>query len=366
MSLETRAWVQREADADPRLESLRLDDPRPDEVVVRIVATGVCHTDLMGPALGWLPAVYGHEGAGIVERVGARVAKVRPGDRVALTFGSCGTCANCHEGHPSHCANSGPLQFGGARLDGSATFLAAPGTPPVRGAFFQQSSFATFALATERNVVRVPDEFPLELAGPLGCGIQTGAGAVLNTLAVPAGARFAVFGVGSVGLSAVMAAKLAGCLQVVAVDVDPARLALARELGATHALDAREGGVVERIVALTRGGATHSLETAGAEDSFRAAIECLAKRGVCGLATVPHHGRPFAYSPLPILMGRTVVGVLEGSSVPDTFIPRLMELQLAGRLPYERLVRWYGFDDLPRALEDARTGRAIKPIVRIA
>ena len=365
MSLETRAWVQRSADGDPRLETLRLDAPRPDELVVRVVAAGVCHTDLMGPALGWLPAVYGHEGAGIVESVGARVTKVRPGDRVALTFGSCGTCANCHEGHPSHCANSAQLQFGGGRLDGSGTFLAAPGEPAVRGAFFQQSSFATHALATERNVVRVPDEFPLELAGPLGCGIQTGAGAVLNTLAVPAGARLAVFGVGSVGLSAVMAGRLSGCLQVIAVAVNPARLELARELGATHALDAREGGVVERIVGLTRGGATHSVETAGAQDTFRAAIECLRKRGVCGLATVPDLGRPFEYSPLPILMGRTVIGVLEGSSVPDTFIPRLMELQLAGRLPYERLVGWYGFDELPRALDDARSGRTIKPIVRI-
>jgi aryl-alcohol dehydrogenase len=359
------AWVQHRAGEPPRLEPLTLDEPRPDEVLVRIVAAGVCHTDLFAPLRFALPAVFGHEGAGIVERVGAAVARVRPGDRVALTFGSCGSCRNCRKGAPAYCMDGHRLQFGGARADGSATLVDATGGA-VHGAFFQQSSFATHALATERNVVRTPEALPLQLAAPLGCGIQTGAGAVLNTLACPPGSSLAVFGAGSVGLSAVMAARLAGCNPIVAVDILPARLALARELGATHELDARDGAVVERILGATGGGADFSIETAGAEQTFRDAIDCLARLGTCGLCTVPNLGEPFPFAPLSILKGRTVTGVLEGSSVPEEFIPRLASLQLARALPYERLVTCYDFTDLPRALADAEAGRAIKPVLRLA
>lgn len=363
--MRIEAWVQRSAGEPPRLEALTLDEPRPDEVLVRIVAAGVCHTDLFAPSRFALPAVFGHEGAGVVERVGAAVTRVRPGDRVALTFGFCGQCRNCRKGAPAYCVEGHRLQFGGARADGSGTLVDAAGAP-VHGAFFQQSSFATHALATERNVVRVPDALPFELAAPLGCGIQTGAGAVLNTLACPAGSSLAVFGVGAVGLSAVMAARLAGCGPIIAVDVRPTRLALARELGATHALNARDGAVVERILAATGGGADFSIETAGAEQTFRDAIECLARLGVCGLCTVPNLGEPFPFSPVSILKGRTVTGVLEGSSVPEEFIPRLAALQLAGELPYERLVTCYDFAALPQALADAEAGRAIKPVLRLA
>ncbi len=362
--MRIEAWVQRRAGEPPMLESLTLDEPRPDEVVVRIAAAGVCHTDLFAPLRFALPAVFGHEGAGIVERVGEAVTRLAVGDRVALTFGSCGACRTCRKGAPAYCVDGHRLQFGGTRADGSATLADAAGRT-IHGAFFQQSSFATHVLATARNAVRIPDALPLELAAPLGCGIQTGAGAVLNTLACPPGSSLAVFGTGSVGLSAVMAARLAGCDPLIAVDVLPARLALARELGATHALDAGEGGVVARILELTGGGADFSIETAGAEQSFRDAIDCLARLGTCGLCTVPNLGDPFPFAPLSILKGRTVTGVLEGSSVPEAFIPRLAALQLEGRLPYERLVSLYDFVDLPRALADAEAGRAIKPVLRL-
>ena len=361
--MRIRAWVHRHADAPPGLETLELDEPRPDELRVRLAACGVCHTDLFAPLRFGLPAVFGHEGAGLVEAVGGQVTKFRPGDRVALTFGSCGHCANCTAGAPAYCMHGHELQFEGARGDGSPTLRAGEST--VRGAFFQQSSFATHALATERNAVRIPDELPLALAGPLGCGVQTGAGAVLNTLRCRPGSSLVVFGAGSVGLSAIMAARLAGCAQVIAVDILPTRLALALELGATQALDASEGSVAERIRALTGGGAHYSIETAGAEQSFRDAIDCLARLGVCGLCTVPKLGAPIEFAPLAILKGRTVTGVLEGSSVPDEFIPRLARLFLAGQLPYDRLVRFYDFADLPRALDDAARGRVIKPVIRM-
>lgn len=359
--MKIQAWVRRSADRQPRIETLELDTPRTDEVLVRLVACGVCHTDLFAPLRFALPAVFGHEGAGVVEAVGSAVTRFRPGDRVVLTFGSCGRCANCSHGAPAYCAHGHELQFGGSRGDGSGTYVGSDAA--VRGAFFQQSSFATYALATERNTVHIPDELPLELAAPLGCGIQTGAGAVLNTLACRPGSSLAVFGAGSVGLSAIMAAQLAGCAQVVAVDILPGRLSLAQDLGATHVVDAREGNVVERIRELTGGGANYSIETAGAEQTFRDAIDCLARLGVCGLCTVPKLGEPIEFSPLAILKGRTVTGVLEGSSVPDEFIPRLARLHLEGKLPYDRLVRFYDFADLPRALDDVQHARAIKAVV---
>lgn len=361
--MRIRAWVHREAGLPPQLETLTLDEPRPDEVVVRLEASGVCHTDLIAPQRCALPAVFGHEGAGVVERIGAAVRQIRPGDRVVLTFGSCGSCRNCATGAPAYCMDGHELQFGGARADGTVTLAAADGA--VHGAFFQQSSFATHALATERNAVRVPDGLPLVLAAPLGCGVQTGAGAVFNTLACPPGSSLVVFGVGTVGLSAVMAARLARCEPVIAVDLRPERLELALELGATHGLVARSADLVEEIRDLTDGGARFSVETAGAEQSFRDAIDCLARLGTCGLCTVPHLGEPIEFRPLSILKGRTVTGVLEGSSVPEEFIPRLARLFLDGELPYDRLVSRYDFAELPRALADAAEGRSIKPVIAL-
>lgn len=360
----TRAWVHRRADAPPTLETLQLEIPRDDEILVRLVATGVCHTDLIAPRFARLPAVFGHEGAGLVEAVGAGVQGLRTGDRVALSFGSCGQCRNCRRDQPFQCASSSELNFMGQRGDGSTPLFDANGL--VRGAFFQQSSFATHAIATARNAVRVPDEFPLELAGPLGCGIQTGVGAVLNTLDVERGESLAVFGAGSVGLSAIMGGVLRDCAPLIAVDLRPERLALARELGATHVIDAREGDVAERIRALTGGGVYYSIETTAQLQPFRDAIACLARGGVCGLCAVPDYGKPFEFSPAPILSGRALKGVLEGSSDPQRFIPELMRLHQAGRLPYDRLVRWYDFEQLPHALEDAAAGLAIKPVLRMA
>jgi aryl-alcohol dehydrogenase len=357
------AWVHRGPGDTPRREPLQLGVLRPDELRVRLAACGVCHTDLFAPRLVPLPAVLGHEGAGVVEEVGSRVATLRPGDRVVLTFGSCGECVNCRDGAPAYCLRGHELQFGGQRADGSGTFSGA--SAGIHGAFFQQSSFATHAIATERNAVRIPDALTFERAAPLGCGVQTGAGAVLNTLACREGSSLAVFGAGSVGLSAVMAARLAGCARVIAVDVLPQRLALARELGATCTLDAREGDVASRIVSITGGGVHYSIETAGTEGSFRDAIDCLLRRGVCGLCTVPRLGEPIEFRPLSILKGRTVTGVLEGSSVPHEFIPRLARLHLEGRLPYDRLITGYDFADLPRALDDAAQGKVVKAVLRM-
>jgi aryl-alcohol dehydrogenase len=359
--MQIEAWVQRNPDGDPTLEALTLDEPRDDEVLVRIGAVGVCHTDLFAPKAFGLPAVFGHEGAGVVERVGSVVTKVKPGDRVVLTFASCGLCPACSGNAPAYCVDSEHLQFGGSRRDHTPTLHDARG--PIRGAFFQQSSFASHALATERNVVPIPDDLAFDLAAPLGCGVQTGVGTVLNALRPRAGESLTVFGAGTVGLSAIMAASLAGCDPLVAVDLVPERLELAREFGATHVLDGHERRLVEKLLEITQGGARYTIETAGALDSFDAAIGATDRRGICALLTVPNLGKPIPFAPLPILMGRTLTGVVEGNSIPDEFIPRLIKLRRAGKLPYARLISRYGFEDLPRALADARAHRVIKPVL---
>lgn len=361
--MQTEAWVHRDKDSPPQLERITLGAPAPNEVVVRIAAVGVCHTDLFAPVVFGLPAVFGHEGAGVVQRVGNAVTKVVPGDRVVLTFGSCGQCPACMGSSPAYCTDSHHLQFGGTREDGTVTMGSDQGA--VAGSFFQQSSFARHALATERNVVKIPDDFPFDLAAPLGCGIQTGAGTVLNALQPRRGESLVVFGAGAVGLVAVMAARIAGCNPLIAVDVLPERLALAAELGATEVLNAASDDVVARIVELTGGGARYTIECAGAVQSFESAIAATHRRGICALLTVPKLGQPFPFAPMPILQGRTLTGVIEGNSIPDQFIPRLIELQRSGQLPYERLLSRYSFADLPMALADAAAHRAIKPVVLI-
>ena len=216
-----------------KIERLVMEGPRDNEVLVRLVASGICHTDIdfcEGGAPG--AVVLGHEGSGVVERVGRTVKGVKPGDHVVLSYQSCGHCPPCRSGRPADCRHFWEANFGFARLDGSNA-LAGNG---VRGHFFGQSSFATHTLATMRNLVKVSKTPPLELLAPLGCGLQTGAGTVMNSLAVRAGSSIALFGTGAVGLAAVMAARIVGAKTIIAVDINPKRLALSRELGATHRL----------------------------------------------------------------------------------------------------------------------------------
>lgn len=365
MSRTVSAAVLRAPSADFVIEEVSLDAPRADEVLVRLVATGICHTDLAFRGIVPLPAVLGHEGAGIVEAVGAHVTKTKPGDHVVLTFGSCGACRGCVSGRPHLCEDNLKLQFACQRADGSPTMT--QNGDAVGGAFFQQSSFASHALATERNTVVVPDEAPLEILGPLGCGIQTGAGAVLNSFDMRAGASFAVFGAGAVGLSAVMAAVLAGAGPIIATDINAERLALALELGATHTIDAATGDVAGQIQTITGGGADFALETSSDEQAFHDLLECLALGGTCGVVATPRRGQPFPFSSRNLLVrAPTVMGILQGSSVPELFIPRLVELQRSGRFPIERLVTFYEFADINVAVADAEAGRAIKPILRIS
>lgn len=365
--MRIKAAVVSQPCGDFAIEPLELSDPNEDEVLVRIVAAGICHTDLgardMHLPIPPPPSVFGHEGAGVVERVGARVTKVRAGDHVALTWNSCGVCSACKAGKVLYCLDFFRYNFHGARPDGTMTLH--KGDQPVHGCFFSQSSFADFALADERNVVKVRQDIPLEILAPLGCGIMTGAGAVVNSLQPAPGASIAVFGVGPVGMSAVLAAVVCGCTTIIAVDISADRLNMAKELGATHTVNAAEEDPVEAILDITGGGAEFSLECVGKPQVLRQAVDVLPRLGVCGLLGVVPPGTEVVLNMDLIMNGRTVKGILGGDAIPDLFIPKLIELYARGRFPFDRLITFYPFDDINRAVEDMEKGRVIKPVLRL-
>jgi aryl-alcohol dehydrogenase len=351
------------------LEQLELGELRADEILVRVAAAGICHTDLIVRDQWYpvpLPAVLGHEGAGVVERIGSAVTQLAPGDRVGLTFHSCGHCRTCAAGRPSYCHEFFAHNFGAARpADGSSVL--SRGRGPVHAHFFGQSSFATHAVAHERNAVKLPDAIALDVAAPFGCGIQTGAGAVLNVLRPPVGASLAVFGTGAVGLAAIAAGAVAGCATIIGVDVRPERLELAREFGATDVVDASTRDPVEAIIELTAGGATCSLEATGIPQALRQAVECTAPTGVCGVVGAPAFGTEVALDVNEILVqGRTIRGIVEGDSVPSVFLPMLVELWERGRFPVDRMMAFYDFDRIEEAVRDAESGSVVKPVLRMA
>ncbi|MFN2628214.1 MAG: NAD(P)-dependent alcohol dehydrogenase [Gaiellaceae bacterium] len=351
------------------LQELELGELREDEVLVKVAASGICHTDLICRDQWYpvpLPAVLGHEGAGVVEAVGSSVTRVAPGDRVAMSYDSCGHCPTCARSLSAYCHAFFEHNFGASRPADGSSALSRDGRR-IHAHFFGQSSFASHSVARERNIVGLADGIPLDVVAPFGCGIQTGAGAVLNVLRPPPGSSVAIFGAGAVGLSAVMAAKIAGCTPIVAVDLREARLALAQELGATDLLDAREDDPVEAIPGLTGGGADFSLEATGAPGALRASVDCLAPTGVCGIVGAPAFGTEVSLDVNTMLIGgRVVRGIVEGESVPSQFLPRLVEFWRRGTFPVERMIKYYDFDQIDRAAHDAETGMTIKPVLRMS
>lgn len=365
--MQITAAVVRSRSGPFGLETLEIEKPRAGEVLVRVVATGVCHTDMVMRDQDLptpQPVVLGHEGAGVVERVGPGVTKVAPGDHVVMTFNSCGGCPSCRDHAPSYCHEFFPRNFVGVRADGSSGL--SKGGEAIHANIFGQSSFATYALCHERNAVKVPLTAPLEILGPLGCGVMTGAGAVMNALKVEAGRSLVVFGAGAVGLSAMLAAEAAGAGPVIVVDINPVRLELALDLGADHALDGRAESVVDRIHEITGVGADYTLDTTANLAVMRQAVDALAPRGTCGLVGASKVGDELCLDAVALMSGgRAVRGVVEGDADPDVFIPRLIELHRAGRFPFDRLITFYPLDSINDAVADGEAGRVIKPVVRM-
>ncbi|WP_245627767.1 NAD(P)-dependent alcohol dehydrogenase [Actinomadura oligospora] len=359
-----RAAVLRAHDAPFVVEPVELSEPGPGEVLVRIAGVGLCHTDLLGRVPGDRvpkPVVLGHEGAGVVEAVGpGEGGGLAVGDHVVLSYDSCGLCANCRDGRPGYCARMARLNMAAVVPDGRPRAFDQAGSP-VHNRWFGQSSFATHAIATVRNAVKVDPEAPIELLGPLGCGVQTGAGSVLLALSVRPGEALAVFGAGAVGLSAVMAARLVGADPIVAVDLHPSRRDLALELGATHALDGADPDLAGRLRALVPDGFHHALDTTARPDVVATAVAALRTTGTCGLVGVG--GEDYRLDSTLMLMGRTVRGIIEGDAVPQTFVPRMLDLWRRGLLPFDRLIQTYPLADIARAEADATSGTTVKPVL---
>ncbi|MFT3851594.1 MAG: NAD(P)-dependent alcohol dehydrogenase [Ilumatobacteraceae bacterium] len=360
--MKVTAAVIRDPQAPYSIEQLDLREPGPGEVLVKIAGVGMCHTDVLPriPDLGLpLPMVCGHEGSGVVEAVGPGVTAVAPGDHVVMSYDSCGACTNCRTGHPAYCET-----FMLRNLTGFRTDLTSPlssGDETIAGSWFGQSSFASHSLATERNVVKVADDLPLELLGPLGCGLQTGAGSVLVAMKARPGTSIAVFGTGAVGMSAVMAAKVAGCATIVGVDLNEARLQLARELGATHTFNGADPDLADQLLSLTGDGLQYAFDTTGVPDVILTAIGALRQTGTCGLVGVQI--APLEIAPNALAAGKNVMGILEGDAIPQVFIPELIALWRQGRFPFERLIGTFAFEDIDRAEQSSLSGETIKPVL---
>jgi aryl-alcohol dehydrogenase len=368
--MQITAAVLEEHHTPLRVQSLDIDEPLAGEVLVRVVATGVCHTDAITQAADFpfpLPGVLGHEGAGIVEAVGDGVTKVAAGDKVIIGWPWCGTCRNCQAGLHRYCLQIGPLVGAGVRLGTGGSALSRRGEV-VHGHFFGQSSFATYSMTTERAVVKVADDAPIELLGPLGCGLATGSGAILNALKPGPGSVVAIFGTGAVGLAAVMACALTGARSIIAIDVLDHRLQLAAELGATDTINATQTDPVSAIREIAGQGslgADYTLDCTGNLNVIRQAADALNMPGTLCLVGGAPAGAEFTLDHLSTLWGRTVRGILGGEGQSDSFLPTLVELQAQGRFPFERLVQFFGLDEANEAMQASARGEVVKPILRI-
>lgn len=364
--MRIRAAVSRDNTPAPAIEDVDLGEPRAGEILVRVVAAGICHTDLRAHAGGVLPTprpvVLGHEGAGVVESVGPGVTGLVPGDQVVMSGSSCGICPCCRSNLPSYCSENMLRSFGGSRPDGSSA-LSQTGQK-LHGHFFGQSSFATYAIADARSAVRIAPDIPLQIAAPLGCGVITGAGAVLYSFALRAGQSLVVFGTGGVGLSAVMAAHLVGASQIIAVDPLASRRALALALGATAAIDPGEGDVVDALRVLLPAGADFVLNTTAQAAVIDAGLRALGMRGVLGFVSAPP--QPWTTQLFPLLAGgRSLRGILGGDAAPQVAIPLLLDYWRQGRFPLERLITHYRFEQIAEAFGAVKSGAAIKPVLQM-
>ncbi len=363
----TQAAVVSEPGGEFTLQDVEISAPRKDEVIVQLEASGMCHADLAARAGHIpfpLPAVLGHEGVGRVVETGSAVDGVSVGDRVLISFSWCGHCSACMGGAPVYCKDWPVLNLvGGSRADGSST-LSKSGQQ-LHGHFFGQSSFSRRIVTAARSLVGVPEDVPASVLAPLGCGVQTGVSAVTSVLRPLPGARVAVFGAGAVGLSAVMGLGLTAATQIIAVDLHPKRLALARELGATDIVDASAGHVAEQITELTAGkGLSGAVETSGNLGSLNAAIGSLGSAAMCVVIGVPRAGETISVDVVNLVArGLRIVGTNQGDAIPRVFIPQLIELYQRGRLPVDKIVTCFDFADINRAAEASLNGSVIKPVL---
>ena len=364
-SIKIRAAVTREAGGSWQIEEFELEEPRPDEVLVRMVATGVCHTDIIcqaGIVPVPMPIVLGHEGAGVIEALGSEVTGIQLGDHVILSFDACGTCRNCQRHRPAYCHEFFPRNFSGARPDRSTPLSFR--CEPVGAVFFGQSSFATHAVVRAADVVVIGKDLPLELMGPLACGIQTGAGAAVRSLGVGQDDSYAIFGGGAVGLSSLLGAKIMGAGPVIVIEPNVARRQLALELGADHAIDPLALADVAAEIRQFCSGVDFAFDTTGILSVIATAMQVLAPGGTLGMVGA---AAPGAMLPTPLLdmvgRGLGVKYIIEGDSDPQSFIPEMLEWYRVGKFPFDRLIKFFPFDAINEAAASAERGETIKPVL---
>ncbi len=360
-SRQVRAAVSRGPDSPLAFEDLEIGALRRGEILVQVANAGVCHTDLAcheGHIPTRTPIVLGHEGAGTVLEVAPDVTSVSVGDRVLMSFTSCGTCTSCLGGDVAYCEHALELNMLGGGLGGSRTYEGSD----VVSHFFGQSSFATLSVASVRNVVVVPGDAPLEVLAPLGCGVLTGAGTVFNALRVRAGSSVVIFGAGAVGLAAAMTARISGASPIVVVDVVESRLELAQRIGADVALDGDDPDLLDAIARVTGGGGDYVIEASGNPVGLGNALASVGRHGVCASVGAVQREVPLNSRALR-LKGASVRGVIEGDANPQLLLPRLLAHFAKGDLPVDQLVTSYDFADINQAFDDAESGKAIKPVL---
>ncbi|KEF58924.1 uncharacterized protein A1O9_03767 [Exophiala aquamarina CBS 119918] len=339
-------------------QKLVLDSFRDDELVVRMVATG-------GITPAKFPFVGGHEGAGIVEQVGSKISHIAPGDHVLLSFSSCEKCARCLNGIPAYCSKLFDINFKMARLDGTTAWHTPSDSVPIGSHFFGQSSFATKIVARGCSAVKVDKDIPLSILCSFGCGMQTGAGTVLNVLRPPTGSKIAIFGVGAVGMAGVMAARITPAATIIAIDIVETKLELARHFGATNVINSARQNPVEEILRLTGElGVDCAFDATGNIDVIRAMLAATAPGGLAVTVGASPTGTVIEIEPgMWLSKGVKYMGAHQGSSVPQKFIPLLIQFYKTGRFPVDQIITKYPYQDIEKAHEDAASGNCIKAVI---
>ena len=362
--MNIKAAVAEQKEGRISIENVELGEPKEGEVLVKIAACGICHTDEVG-RLGFFPlsfpAVFGHEGAGTVVKTGPGVTDFKEGDKVSFSYSYCGTCEACKRGMPFGCNHNRRLNFTGTNFDGTKRM-----TYKNRevSSFFGQSAFATHAVVHKNNLIHVDEDFPLYLAAPMGCGIQTGAGTVLNVLRPAADTSILITGCGAVGLSAIMAAKLSPCSKIIACDISDEKLAVAKEFGATHTINASKvDSVADAVREITDGlGAHYAADCTGSGESLRVSLNSVRSLGVCAAVGAAQN---ITFQVEGELMGvaKSLVGVVEGYSIPQIFIPQLINYYKQGKFPFDRMIKTYKFEKINKAFEDVHKGKTVKAVL---
>ncbi|KAL4972370.1 chaperonin 10-like protein [Aspergillus desertorum] len=377
MGIPTKAYVVKEKRGPFVLEDVILDRLEPDEVLVELKYTGLCHTDLVVQAgilpVGSFPAVLGHEGCGIVRQIGSNVNNktLKEGDQVFLSFRTCRECGPCLAGSCGACIHSQELSFLRTRLDKTKPSpISLPDGTPVHGQFFGQSSLSRLAIVSERSVIKCEGTFETEELGPLapmGCGYLTGAGTVVNVLKPSMTSTMVIMGMGAVGVAALLAARALGLTRIVAVDIMDGKLQLACELGAAYTINTLKDTDTDLAAAICRylpDGADYILDTTGVGEVLQAALGALNTNGTFTLIGAMPPDTELKVNALDVLTGcKKIIGVILAWSDPQQIIPKLVQWYKEGKFPVDKIVQIYPAKELDKALYDLKAGKVVKPVL---